>query len=65
MIEDRLREVIRLGGEIAYIKDLDLLMERTVGGWEQRWSSGFNSRADLIPSAAKMLIRKYRRRWFS
>ena len=45
--------------------ELDLLMERTVGGWEQRWSSGFNSRADLIPSAAKMLIRKYRRRWFS
>ena len=28
MIEDRLREVIHLGGEIAYIKDLDLLMER-------------------------------------
>ncbi len=28
MIEDRLRDVIRLGGEIAYIKDLDLLMER-------------------------------------
>lgn len=28
MTENRLQEIIRLGGEIAHIKDLDLLMER-------------------------------------
>lgn len=54
---------LRLASVAARGGDLDLVAEVTAGGWEQRWGSGSSSRASLLPEAAKMLLRKYRRAW--